>query len=448
MSRLPTAPCVWGPLVEEKHAPLRAALPIVCKHLNVSRSEALRTMLSLEGQDRSPAGRYVLLRRLDDATPTDGEPRPGVYVALDRVLVRDVAIKLYPATDEQAAREARVAAIVHPNIIEVHDFGEHDGCPYTVMELGDATLGEWAKDKPWPQIIARILQAGRGLAYLHARGYVHGDIKPSNILIRGGVAKIADFGISDRPGKKIPGGTPGYVAPELLEHQQFAPAVDVFALAVTTWVTVFGPELLGEAPPSDLPSDDDGAAMWWLIQIVEGKPLEPVHVPPGCTWLVIGAITSGLMGDPAQRPSLRKWMRELRAMTELALARERARRRRCSPRMAAGALASVIAGFAIVACCWPVDTTPIGETIIAEVNLAREKALAPLSDADKGAAVVHAVHQAWLDRDQRTLAELAELAAMAEAIAVKLDDQRAGIVRMYAASFAWEAGIRERTVSP
>src|SRR5206468_3159788 len=122
----------------------------------------------------------------------------------DLELDRQVAIKLLgPGADrERFEREARaVAALSHPNICQVYDFGELEGRPYMVLEyLPGGTL----EDRLTPGLLLPDEESGRiaaqtaaGLAHAHERGVIHRDLKPANILFAGdGRAKIADFGIA------------------------------------------------------------------------------------------------------------------------------------------------------------------------------------------------------------------------------------------------------------
>jgi serine/threonine protein kinase/tetratricopeptide (TPR) repeat protein len=167
-----------------------------------------------------------------------------VYRARDKKLDRDVAIKVLPAsvaTDPGALarfeREAKaVAALSHPNILSIFDFGTHDATSYAVMELLEGeTLRERLVAGPIPQkqAVDYALQIAMGLSAAHERGVVHRDLKPENLFVtRDGHLKILDFGLAKKveavapgdetsaptgSGQTVPGivmGTVGYMSPE------------------------------------------------------------------------------------------------------------------------------------------------------------------------------------------------------------------------------------------
>ncbi|HEY6050579.1 MAG TPA: serine/threonine-protein kinase, partial [Thermoanaerobaculia bacterium] len=167
-----------------------------------------------------------------------------VYKARDKKLDRDVAIKVLPqsvAADPDTLarfeREAKaVAALSHPNILAIHDFGNHDGIAYAVMELleGETLRGKLdAGPITQKQAVDYALQVARGLSAAHEKGVVHRDLKPENLFVsRDGHLKILDFGLAKRveavaPGEETsaptgsghtePGvvmGTSGYMSPE------------------------------------------------------------------------------------------------------------------------------------------------------------------------------------------------------------------------------------------
>ena len=132
-----------------------------------------------------------------------------VYKAHDKVLDRDVAIKILRENFEEKQeivsnfiKEARSSAsLVHPNVVSVYDVCEQDGLNYMVMELVDGiTLKEYIKKHPrlpWQEACDYAIQIGQGIQAAHERGIIHRDIKPQNIIMApGGVLKVTDFGIA------------------------------------------------------------------------------------------------------------------------------------------------------------------------------------------------------------------------------------------------------------
>ena len=128
-----------------------------------------------------------------------------VYRARDSRLGREVAVKVLPelfANDPDRLarfeREARaVAALSHPNILAIHDYGTHDGITYAVMELleGETLRGRLDKGPlPWREAVEVGAAIAEGLAAAHAKGIVHRDLKPENLfLTTDGRVKILDF---------------------------------------------------------------------------------------------------------------------------------------------------------------------------------------------------------------------------------------------------------------
>jgi serine/threonine-protein kinase len=199
-----------------------------------------------------------------------------VYEARHRVSGDLVALKVLrshlandaKAVEAFAAEATRTRAIVHPNVVEVRDFGHDDGAFYLVMErLEGETLGALLKRAPLEEARARELGAAiaDGVAAAHAQGIVHRDLKPGNVVLVAGVPKIVDFGIAryvadDDPvttGTRI--GTPAYMAPEQLAGGLIAPCIDVWALGVVLFEMVTGrvpfdtstgasPQLVAQAP--------------------------------------------------------------------------------------------------------------------------------------------------------------------------------------------------------
>jgi Tol biopolymer transport system component len=193
-----------------------------------------------------------------------------VYRAKDTKLDRTVAVKVLPshlAADREALgrfeREAKaVAALSHPNILAIHDFGAHDGTTYAVMELLEGqTLRERLGVGPVPlrKAIDYAIQIARGLAAANEKGIVHRDVKPENLFVtQDGRVKILDFGLArqassvfkeDDTNSPTPShpddhgallGTVGYISPEQVRGQTADHRSDIFALGVVLYELVSG----------------------------------------------------------------------------------------------------------------------------------------------------------------------------------------------------------------
>ncbi len=139
-----------------------------------------------------------------------------VYRARDHKLQREVAVKVLPqsfAYDPDALarfeREAlAVAALSHPNILSIYDFGRQENTAYAVMELLDGhTLREKLKAGPLPLnlVIHYALEIAQGLSAAHEKEIVHRDLKPENLFVtKDGRVKILDFGLVKRVGRVDP----------------------------------------------------------------------------------------------------------------------------------------------------------------------------------------------------------------------------------------------------
>ena len=143
-----------------------------------------------------------------------------VYRARDSKLKREVAVKVLPqslAADADALarfeREAlAVAALSHPNILAIFDFGTHEGMAYAVMELleGETLRGKLdAGPIAQKQAVDYALQVVKGLSAAHEKGIVHRDLKPENLFVtRDGHLKILDFGLAKKVEAVPPGRRP------------------------------------------------------------------------------------------------------------------------------------------------------------------------------------------------------------------------------------------------
>jgi eukaryotic-like serine/threonine-protein kinase len=183
-----------------------------------------------------------------------------IYRATDSLLSRDVAVKILAeryaqdaSVRERFKREALAAARLsgEPSIVTIYDVGEHNERPYIVMELlGGGSLDDVLR-KSGPQspeqVLAWLEQAGRALDAAHARGVVHRDVKPGNLMLdRDRNVHVADFGIASAAGMDsltMTGtvlGTAGYLAPEQAQGDRATPASDRYALAIVAFELLTG----------------------------------------------------------------------------------------------------------------------------------------------------------------------------------------------------------------
>ncbi|KAF0244659.1 MAG: serine/threonine protein kinase [Planctomycetota bacterium] len=199
-----------------------------------------------------------------------------VYAARHLHLERRVALKVVapelasdPEFVERFKREARaLAALSHPAIVAVHDFGFERDLPFLVMEFVDGTTLRTliAKKALPPEEALRIVpQLCEALEYAHDRGVVHRDIKPENILIgRDGKVKIADFGLAKlKSGDRLTQtsavmGTPHYMAPEQVESTRGVDhRADIYSMGVVIYEMLTGELPIGRFPlPSKSPGVD------------------------------------------------------------------------------------------------------------------------------------------------------------------------------------------------
>jgi hypothetical protein len=245
-------------------------------------------------------GRYEIQRRL-------GRGGMGtVYVAHDPVLGRMVAIKVFagdldmPDARERFAREARAAAALnHPNIVTVYDFGEYDAQPYIVMEyVPGETMGTLIRRKVPVAISDKlrwIQELCAGAGYAHQMSVIHRDIKPANLMIdRSGRLKILDFGIARMLGiasnTSVMIGTPGYMAPEQITGDPVDHRSDQFSIGVVFY------ELLAytEAFPGEtLPAITH--------RILSEKPKPLIGVAPDVTPEIAAIVDQALAKNVADR---------------------------------------------------------------------------------------------------------------------------------------------------
>src|SRR5450631_851015 len=192
-----------------------------------------------------------------------------VYRARDTRLGRDVALKILPDSFAREAdrlrrfeQEARaVAALNHPNILAIHDIGQHDGSPFLVSELLEGESLRAALDRgalPQRKTIEYGVRIAHGLAAAHEKGIVHRDLKPENIFVtKDGRIKILDFGLaklaqkagaeqdevtltSSHTAAGMVMGTASYMAPEQVRGEAADPRTDIFAFGAVLYEMLSG----------------------------------------------------------------------------------------------------------------------------------------------------------------------------------------------------------------
>ncbi|HZI10733.1 MAG TPA: protein kinase, partial [Myxococcus sp.] len=274
-------------------------------------------------------GRYLVLEMLG------GGGMGVVYRAYDPELDRRVALKLLrvgalglDAEEGRAhlVREAQaMARVSHPHVVPIYDVGTFGQQVFLAMELVEAqTLRQWLKasPRPWRQVLAVLVDAGRGLAAAHAAGVVHGDFKPENVLVgKDGRVRVTDFGLArsanplaqEAQGAQVAGGTPAYMAPEQLDPDAHPDErSDQFAFCVALYEALHGERPFAAATVRELlaavragkvrPAPRGSAVPPWLRRVV----VRGLAVSPMDRHGSMDALLAALQHDPAAR-----WTRTL-----------------------------------------------------------------------------------------------------------------------------------------
>ncbi|HET9495990.1 MAG TPA: protein kinase, partial [Chloroflexia bacterium] len=258
----------------------------------------------IPGSDEPLAGRYRLIEKIGEGGAAE------VYRARDERLGRMVAIKrLRPQfTGDDASRsrftiEARTAAgLSHPNIVDVYDFGESpDGSMWIAMQYVE---GQNLKDvlhrrgrMTAAEVVQVVQQVCAALSVAHAKGLIHRDVKPQNIMIdRAGDVRLTDFGIVKAlsgPELTMTGmtfGTAAYLSPEQATGEPLSPASDIYALGCVMY------EMLAGTPPF---TGDNPAVVAYKQVWEQPRPLHDLvpEVPPSLESIVMRCLNK----EPARR---------------------------------------------------------------------------------------------------------------------------------------------------
>jgi hypothetical protein len=228
-----------------------------------------------------------------------------VFRARRMSIGKDYAIKFLQVDDGEVRKAVLgeleqvkyFAQIDHPNLVSIEDRGEVDGIPYLVMAFaGTETLrdkmpaGRAPVAEEKDELLRCFLQCCRGLAALHERSLVHFDIKPANVFLKGGVARLGDYGLSklvthSRGSLSMGRGTPYYMAPEMLRRRGDHRS-DVYSLGVMLYEI-----LCGQVPFT-------GDSEWEVLKKHETAPPE---LPDHLTSRERAVLQRCLQKDPALR---------------------------------------------------------------------------------------------------------------------------------------------------
>ena len=250
------------------------------------------------------AGRYELRARIGSGGMAT------VWRGFDRRLGREVAVKVLSenlAADERFRqrfeREARhIAALAHPNIVVVHDFGVEGDQPFIVMELvkGKTLRQLLAESAPLTpqQVLDLAADVLAGLGHAHEAGILHRDIKPGNVLVTDtGVSKLADFGIAKATEETVDLtdtgailGTVSYASPEQLSGEPLGPPSDLYSLGCVLY------ECLAGRPPFVA---DNIAALVTQQQFAEPTPL--TDLAPAVSPQLCATVMRALEKSPERR---------------------------------------------------------------------------------------------------------------------------------------------------
>jgi serine/threonine-protein kinase len=260
--------------------------------------------------------RELVLDRYRPLRPLGRGGSGSVWLARDERTGLDIALKIVPREGKRApraAREAEAAArLRHERCVRAYDFGGDDSHVYIAYEyvpgrtLRDALRHGAVSDREAVEAAAQVLD---GLAHAHARGIVHRDVKPSNVLLQEGErvsAKLLDFGLAqfdEADTLTAVGDVPGtlaYIAPERLTGDDATPASDVWAVGVMLWEALAGRHPFWGVPLPQVAATIEAGAP----PLTEERPNLPRRL--------VSTVESALAIDPAKRPRASVLAAELR----------------------------------------------------------------------------------------------------------------------------------------
>lgn len=219
------------------------------------------------------------------------EARGDVELAL-KTLAPDLAQGEHAERVERFQREFQVLAqLQHPNLVAVHEYGVTGmGELYFTMEwVAGVDLNPEVRRLAPERVVAVIVEICRALGYLHARGVLHGDLKPHNVLLAGERVKLVDFGVALELGAAVGGVTyftPGYAAPETVAQGRRMAVdhrADLYSLGAL-WYTL----LVGEPPLFMEGAGRERLVRFTLLEALEAQP----EVPAGVAEIVVRLLAS------------------------------------------------------------------------------------------------------------------------------------------------------------
>jgi eukaryotic-like serine/threonine-protein kinase len=252
--------------------------------------------------DRDGIADYRFVRRL-------GAGNHGVFYLAERpqrlqIDAEFVAVKVLSGSNSQdtfrrATRElASFAAVRSPYLVTLYDAGQQgDDLYYSMEYLPAGSLQDAMGALPPGQVLAAVADAARAADALHEAGIAHNDIKPGNIMLHDGHAKLSDLGLSQllTPGLTITGlgstGSVEYLDPAIIRGEMPGRATDIFALGATLHRALSGTGLYG-----DLPTNNTMLAM---RRVLSHPPEISPNLPPGVREVIAAAIDP----NPATRPA-------------------------------------------------------------------------------------------------------------------------------------------------